>query len=29
MQGARDAILAGNYTEYCDTVRAAWAEGDS
>ena len=27
MQGARDAILAGNYTEYCDTVRAGWAEG--
>ena len=27
MQGARAAILAGNYTEYCDNVRAGWATG--
>ncbi len=27
MQGARTAILAGNYTEYCDTTRAGWTRG--
>jgi queuine tRNA-ribosyltransferase len=29
MQGARGAILAGEYTEYCGKTRAAWAAGDT
>ena len=27
MQGARDKILAGEYTAYCDRVRAGWTQG--
>ncbi len=27
MQGARKAILAGEYSAYCDNMRDGWAEG--
>jgi len=27
MQGARRAILAGEYTSYCDSIRTGWTQG--